>query len=108
MQADKRQDAVASFKRAVELEGENPENWANLAYAYGVTGNRVEAEKIIEYLKEKSNSNYVALYYFAIAYAGLGENEETFKWLERAYDERPTERQGPARCCVHDRGEFKQ
>ena len=88
LQADKKQDALAAFKRAVELEGENPENWANLAYAYGVSGNKAEAEKIVEYLKEKSKSNYVAPYYFAIAYVGLGENEETFKWLERAYDDR--------------------
>ncbi len=88
LQAGKYQDALAAFKRAVELEDGNPENWANLAYAYGVTGNKSEAQKIVESLKERSNSNYVSPYYFAIAYAGLGEHEETLDSLERAYDDK--------------------
>jgi TolB-like protein/Flp pilus assembly protein TadD len=88
LQADKKEAALAAFKRAFELEGQNPENGANLAYAYGVTGDRAEAGRIIGDLKEKATSNYVAPYYFAIAYAGLSENEDVFKWLERAYAER--------------------
>ena len=88
LQAGKNQDALTAFKRAVELEEGNPENWANLAYAYGVTGNKGEAQKTIESLKDKSKNNYVSPYYFAIAYAGLGENEQTLNWLERAYADR--------------------
>ena len=67
---------------------ENPENWANLAYAYGLSGKRDEAEKIIAYLKDLSRTNYVAPYYLAIAYAGLGDNEQTFKCIEQAYEDR--------------------
>ena len=53
-----------------------------------VSGNRSEAEKILAYLKDLSRNNYVAPYYFAIAYAGLGDNEQTFKSIEQAYEDR--------------------
>ena len=85
LQVGKRSEALTAFKKAHELESDNSENWANLAYAYGVTGNKTEAERIIQYLLDKSKTAYVAPYYFALAYAGLGDNEQTFKWLERAY-----------------------
>ncbi len=88
LQAGKKQEALSAFKKAHELESDNSENWANLAYAYGVTGNRTEAEKIIKYLLDKSKTAYVAPYYFALAYAGLDDKEQTFIWLERAYADR--------------------
>ena len=85
LQAGKKQDALKAFERAHELESENSENLANLAYAQGVNGNKVEAQKIIDNLLEKSKNTYVAPYYLAIAYAGLDDNEQVFKQLERAY-----------------------
>lgn len=88
LQAGKKQEALKSFERAYELESENSENLANLAYAQGVTGNKVEAQRAVDRLLEKSKNEYVAPYYIAIAYAGLGENEDAFKWLERAYEDK--------------------
>jgi hypothetical protein len=43
---------------------------------------------VIDHLKEKSTDSYVAPYNFAIIYAGLGEKDQVFAWLNRAYDER--------------------
>jgi len=85
LQAGKKQEALTAFKKAHELESENSENWGNLAYAHGVTENRKEAERIIQYLLDRSKTAYVAPYYLALAYAGLGDNEQTFKWLDLAY-----------------------
>ncbi|MDH3528896.1 MAG: protein kinase [Acidobacteriota bacterium] len=85
LQAGKKQEALRAFERAHQLENENSENLANLAYAQGVAGNKVEAQKMIDQLQEKSKDTYVAPYYLAIAYAGLGDNEQVFKHLERAY-----------------------
>jgi hypothetical protein len=48
-----------------------------------VSGKRDEAEKIIAYLKDLSRTNYVAPYYLAIAYAGLGDNEQLSSALSK-------------------------
>jgi serine/threonine-protein kinase len=37
---------------------------------------------------ELSTRQYVSPFEIALIYVGLGENEEAFEWLERAYDDR--------------------
>jgi serine/threonine protein kinase/tetratricopeptide (TPR) repeat protein len=81
-------EAIAEFQRALELEKGNPEIWANLGHAYALTGNRAKAQKVIDHLKELSAGNYVAPFNFAVIYAGLGEKEQAFAWLNRAYADR--------------------
>jgi tetratricopeptide (TPR) repeat protein len=61
---------------------------ANLAHAYAVSGNREAAQKIITELEEQSKSNYVAAFDIALIHAGLGEKDQAFAWLEKAYEER--------------------
>jgi predicted Zn-dependent protease len=53
-----------------------------------VSGKREEAQKVIDHLKELSVHEYVAPYNFAVIYAGLGDKDEAFVWLNRAYQER--------------------
>jgi hypothetical protein len=59
-----------------------------LGHAYAVSGKKAEALKIIDGLKELSKSVYVAPYTIAIVYAGLGDKDQAFAWLDRAYDDR--------------------
>ena len=56
--------------------------------AYALSGKREEAQKVIEHLREPSVHEYVAPYNIAVIYAGLGEKDEAFVWLNRAYQER--------------------
>jgi hypothetical protein len=42
----------------------------------------------LDRLKELSAHSYSAPYNVAVIYAGLGENDEAFTWLNRAYDDR--------------------
>jgi len=81
-------EAIAEFQRAVELEGGVAENWCNLGHAYALAGKRVEAEKIIARLQELPAHTYVPPYNMATIYAGLGEKDQAFAWLDRAYQER--------------------
>jgi len=81
-------EAIAEFQRALELEKHNAENWSNLGHAYAVSGKRSEALKIIDQLKETSEQTYVAPYNFAAIYAGLGDKDQAFAWLDRAYADR--------------------
>jgi len=39
-------------------------------------------------LKESSQHSYVSPYSFAVIYAGLGEKDQAFAWLETAFNER--------------------
>jgi serine/threonine protein kinase/tetratricopeptide (TPR) repeat protein len=81
-------EAIAEFQRALELEKDNAENWSNLGHAYALSGNKAEAQKIIDHLNELSGRTYVAPYNFAAIYAGLGDKDQAFAWLDRAYADR--------------------
>jgi tetratricopeptide (TPR) repeat protein len=81
-------EAIVEFQRAIQLEPAAAENRSMLAHAYAVSGKKAEALKIIDELKELSKSVYVAPYSIAIVYAGLGEKDQAFAWLDRAYDDR--------------------
>ncbi len=82
-------EAIAEFQRGVDVDRDQSENWSGLAHAYAVTGNRVEAEKIVDDLITKSaQGSYVSPYNIAVIYAGLGDKEKALTWLERAYAER--------------------
>jgi TolB-like protein/Tfp pilus assembly protein PilF len=80
-------EAVAALKQGISLGG-TTEVWSSLGHAYAVSGKKEEAKKVIEHLKELSIHEYVAPYNVAVIYAGLGNKDEAFVWLNRAYQER--------------------
>ncbi|HEV7377698.1 MAG TPA: protein kinase [Pyrinomonadaceae bacterium] len=88
-------EAIASYQSAISLskttefpEGK-PEMIAALGHAHAVMGRRDEALKIIEQLKTLiAQQRYVSPYSIALIYAGLGEKDMAFEWLDRAYNER--------------------
>jgi eukaryotic-like serine/threonine-protein kinase len=80
--------AIAAFQQALKLEKDNTEIWSGLGHAYAVSGNKAEAQKVLDHLRELSASSYVAPYNVAVIYAGLGEKDLAFTWLGRAFDER--------------------
>src|SRR5262249_10766386 len=61
---------------------------AGLGHVYAVTGKKREAQKILNELKQRSRREYVPALDIALIYAGLGEKDQAFKWLEKAYEER--------------------
>ena len=61
---------------------------AALGHAYAVAGRRVEAQRAIDGLKVAAKRRYISPYSIAVIYAGLGDKEQAFAWLNRAYDER--------------------
>ncbi len=56
--------------------------------AYGFSGNRAEATRILNSLNEKRKREYVRPYLIAEIYIGLGEKDQALEWLEKAYEER--------------------
>jgi TolB-like protein/DNA-binding winged helix-turn-helix (wHTH) protein/tetratricopeptide (TPR) repeat protein len=71
----------------VTQEEENPDTMAELAYAYALSGRREEAEKVLHDLKGISERRSSQAFDYALIYTGLGNKEEAFEWLERAYRE---------------------
>jgi Flp pilus assembly protein TadD len=80
--------AIASLKKAITLSPNDPRFVSALGHAYAVSGQRGEAMKILNQLKDLSRQRYILPLEMAIIYAGLGEKEQTFEWLEKAYADR--------------------
>ena len=81
------EEAASELQQAANLPRQpNTRALTELGYFYAVTGKRGEALKIIEQLQEKPKPRT----YFGVAqvYAGLGDNDRAFAWLDKAYEER--------------------
>ncbi|MEP6707148.1 MAG: hypothetical protein ABJC05_06490, partial [Pyrinomonadaceae bacterium] len=53
-----------------------------------LSGERNEAIRVMEELKKLSEQGYVSPYYSVVLYLALGEKDQAFEWLDKAYDER--------------------
>jgi tetratricopeptide (TPR) repeat protein len=79
---------LAELRRAKELDPHNPDVMSALGYAYAVAGDRDAAQRVIEELHQQSQASYVSPYFFAVIDGALGENDQAFNLLDRAYDDR--------------------
>jgi TolB-like protein/class 3 adenylate cyclase/Tfp pilus assembly protein PilF len=79
------------FQKAIELYEKAQATThfpsAGLAITYAKMERREDARRILEQLIEKSHQQYVAADVIATVYAALGEKDEAFRWLDRAFDE---------------------
>lgn len=78
--------AIAQFEQGVKLSG-SPLMISLLGHAYAVSGRKPEARRILAELDQQKR-RYVSPYTIATIYAGLGEKDQAFKWLEKAFDDR--------------------
>ncbi|MEY2556016.1 MAG: hypothetical protein QOF93_1160, partial [Verrucomicrobiota bacterium] len=79
--------AIVEYQKARALN-DDPAVLGVLARAHGLSGNKMEAEKILDQLKKLSQERYVSAYSFALVYLGLGDKEEALRWLEQSYQDR--------------------
>lgn len=56
--------------------------------AYFKSGDVASARKVLADLKALAMKRYVSANRFALAHLGVGENEEAFRWFERAFEDR--------------------
>jgi Flp pilus assembly protein TadD len=83
-------EAMVTFHKAVEHSGGSPVMKARLGWAYAKIGKTAEARRILHELEAelKSKTRYVAPCLIAALYVGLGDKEQAFVWLEKAFQER--------------------
>ena len=80
-------EAVKAGEKAVELSERAPGALGILGLAYGLAGRKADATKIVNELVELSKTRYVTPAALVNVYIGLGDKEQTFVWLEKAYEE---------------------
>jgi TolB-like protein/DNA-binding winged helix-turn-helix (wHTH) protein/Tfp pilus assembly protein PilF len=85
------EEALSQLQKTFEM----PENYgrtmirADIGHLYAVWGKRAEAQQVLAELLKKSEQSYVSAYDIAVIYAGLGEAEQAFSWLDKAARQRP-------------------
>jgi tetratricopeptide (TPR) repeat protein len=76
------------LRQALNLVGGTPPFIAFLGHAYAKAGKLREARQLLTQLMRLSQKQYVSSYFLALISLGLGELDQTFAWLEQAYEER--------------------
>jgi TolB-like protein/DNA-binding winged helix-turn-helix (wHTH) protein/Tfp pilus assembly protein PilF len=82
------QQAIPTLEKAVSLSDRSPAVIGVLVRAYSHAGRRDDALRLLAELKRRRQAGYVPAGAFVNAYLGLGDNEQAFFWLERAYQEK--------------------
>jgi tetratricopeptide (TPR) repeat protein len=81
-------EAVAASEKAVSLSRKAPGALGMLGLVYGLAGRRGEATEVLNELLEHNERRYVTPVALAWVYIGLGNKDQAFVWLEKAYQER--------------------
>jgi eukaryotic-like serine/threonine-protein kinase len=81
-------EAIAEFQKAFDLSEGSPSMLGTLGHAYALSGNREKARQALAHLQELSKRRYVPPFDPAVIYAGLGDKERAFEWLEKAFEDR--------------------
>jgi eukaryotic-like serine/threonine-protein kinase len=81
-------EAIAELQKAVELSGRERWPLRDLGYGYAISGKRAEAEAIIKELVGKYENGRALGQDLAAVYAGLGEKDQAFAWLEKDFQTR--------------------
>jgi TolB-like protein/DNA-binding winged helix-turn-helix (wHTH) protein/Tfp pilus assembly protein PilF len=87
-QKQKHDEAIAEFRRAIELSGGNTTFESNLANAYAASGRKEEAMKIVKDLESRQSQGSSTDASIALIYVGLGDNDRSMIWLNKAYQAR--------------------
>jgi TolB-like protein/Tfp pilus assembly protein PilF len=81
-------EAVAGFQQAIALSEGNTEYIAGLGHAYAAAGRTEEARKVVDDLVQQGQRKYVPPFHLGLVWAGLGDTDQAFAWLAKAYEER--------------------
>jgi len=80
--------AIDVFQREVELSPERPTTVAYLAASYALSGDRARANAILGELHDRAENDFVSCFDYALIHFALEEDEEGFRWIDCAYEER--------------------
>ncbi len=80
-------EALEEFQKELALNRVfNPQAETYLGITYSLMDQTDRTREICDDLLEKSKKEYIPQYYIALLYFSLGENDQGFEWLEKAYE----------------------
>jgi Flp pilus assembly protein TadD len=79
---------LQAYQSILAFAPHDPALLALLGHLYAVSGQRTAARGIISQLQQISSDRYVPSLYVAMIYTGLGDQNQAFAWLDKAYAER--------------------
>ena len=74
--------------KARTASGDNTQTISLIGYAFALSGAHAQALAVLDELKALSTQHYLPSYNIAMVHNGLGDEESTLTWLERAQKER--------------------
>jgi TolB-like protein/DNA-binding winged helix-turn-helix (wHTH) protein/Tfp pilus assembly protein PilF len=78
---------IEEIRKSIALYGEEPGLSPEIAFIYGITGRKGEAQKILDRLLSTSKTVPIEAHHFALIYIGIGEKDQALAWLEKAFEE---------------------
>lgn len=88
LEQNRYKEALAAFQTAVETTGGMPLAVIDLGYAYGRSGEKAKARKVLREVEAQFNDHFVPRGALAWIHLALQEYDELFECLDRAYEER--------------------
>jgi TolB-like protein/Tfp pilus assembly protein PilF len=82
-----KEKAISEFQRALQLSG-SPLVLAHLGHSYAVAGKHSEAREVLSDLRDLESQRYVSAYTVAAIHTALGDEDQAFRSLEKAFEER--------------------
>ena len=80
--------AIEAFEEAVDVGGGHTLPLTDLGYTYAIAGRTLEARAVLDRLAVLAETSYVSPYNSATIHMGLGDIDEAFAWLEKAFEGR--------------------
>ena len=85
----KRKEAIQEFQKALQLSGsQDTDLMLDLGFAYAAAGHLDDALKILAKLKGMHDHGLAPAGSVGILYGALGDSNQAFDWLDKAYQER--------------------
>ncbi len=89
VQLERFAEAEAEFNQWQALDPDSPYPQVFRAHLYTQSGKPEAARQILrELLKASARQKYIDPYFIALIYTGLGDKEQAFDWLEKAFQAR--------------------
>ncbi len=83
--------SVHELKEALKFSGRQPKVIQDLAFVYSKIGDRDLALNLLDELKRRKKKEYISPGTIAKIYMGLGEMDQAYLWMKKAFDERVVE-----------------
>jgi len=89
-------EATAEYQKTMSMT-EDPVPLGMLGRLYALHGQKDEALKLLQKLRQNREQGYTAAYSLALIYVGLADHNEALNWLEQGYREHDGFNIGPIR-----------